>query len=207
MLRRKYLVLSALLLGCGGISTTSRDDDAGAGAGGSAAGSSSSGSRAGSEAHAGSGGTTGVGTSGASTAASGSPWMGGAPVGAGGGVSNPPGLCGGAPVSQCRGIKTGMACLPEGQECPCMMCGLADLGRRHCQCSTGFWTCTACEHPGDIFPPDPLYMCTDQADKLPCTDEGVVCQGAPGNEVCMCYADDEGQLVWDCDKPPSNAPW
>jgi hypothetical protein len=211
MPRQKYLVLSALLLGCGGISTTSRDGDAGSGAGGAAAGSSSGGSRAGSNSQSGFGGTTGAGKAGASTGTSGSQAMGGALVGTGGGVSTPPRPCAGvarpAPVSACSGIKTGTVCLPEGQQCDCLACGLADLGRRDCQCSAGVWVCTVCVHPGDIFPSDPPPLCTIQADKLSCRVEGQMCQGAPGGEVCMCYVDDEGILVWDCDKLPSNAPW
>jgi len=44
----------------------------------------------------------------------------------------------------------------------------------------------------------------DQADKLACDGmKGKVCEGAPGGEVCACWTDDEGALIWDCDKAPT----
>jgi hypothetical protein len=114
---------------------------------------------------------------------------------------------GGAPPSAvaCKSIKTGMACMPEGQACPDLVCGLADSGTRACSCETT-WMCSSCDFTNSPFKDKPadITTCTNQADKLDCTGmEGAVCEGAAGGEVCACYADDEGALIWDCDKAPT----
>ena len=105
----------------------------------------------------------------------------------------------------CKGIKTGMACMPEGQACPDLACGLADSGVRSCTCETT-WMCMACDFTNSPFKDKPadIMPCTNQADKLDCIGMmGKVCDGAPGGEVCACAPDDEGALIWDCDKPPT----
>jgi hypothetical protein len=114
---------------------------------------------------------------------------------------------GGAPPSAvaCKGIKTGMACMPEGQACPDLACGLADSGTRACSCETT-WMCSSCDFTNSPFKDKPadITTCTNQADKLDCTGmEGAVCEGAAGGEVCACYLDDEGAPIWDCDKAPT----
>jgi hypothetical protein len=106
--------------------------------------------------------------------------------------------------AECKGIKSNMACPVEGTDCPGLACGLADSGVRACKCATN-WTCSACDFSASQFKDKPtdITTCTTEADKLPCTESGKVCEGAPGGEVCACAADDEGALIWDCDKAPS----
>jgi hypothetical protein len=106
--------------------------------------------------------------------------------------------------AECKGIKSNMACPVEGTDCPGLACGLADSGVRACKCATN-WTCSACDFSASKFKDKPATTttCTTEADKLPCTTDGAVCEGAPGGEVCACAADDEGALIWDCDKAPT----
>jgi hypothetical protein len=210
------LVTLLTVVACGGISTRSGDDEATGAtpAGGST--SSSGGSRS-SDAPVGRGGggaTTGGASqsSGGVAALGGSGPTGGSAVVSGGSAGAAPIACGGEqrlplPGSACLGIKNGLSCAAEGQLCPCRACGLADLGRRNCNCAGGIWTCTPCEHPENWSFPTDLPFCTNQADKLACAAEGQACQGAPAGEVCLCYVDDDGVLVWDCDKPPAWGPW
>lgn len=104
----------------------------------------------------------------------------------------------------CKSIKTGMACTPEGQDCPNLACGLADSGVRSCLCQ-GTWMCQSCDFSASPFKdkPDPLPDCTNEVDKLPCPGmEMTVCQ-YPGGEACACFLDDEMMPIWDCDKPPT----
>jgi hypothetical protein len=114
---------------------------------------------------------------------------------------------GGAPAvgAMCKSIKTGMACAPEGTDCPTLACGLADSGTRACMCQ-GTWMCSSCDFSASPFKDKPADAepCTTQADKLECTTKGAVCTDAPGGEVCACWPDDEGALIWDCDKPPTS---
>jgi hypothetical protein len=102
-------------------------------------------------------------------------------------------------------IKTGMACPVEGTSCPTLACGLADSGSRACNCATT-WMCSSCDYANSPFKDKPadLPTCTIEADKLMCTeaDKGKVC-ASTGGEVCACWTDDEGSLIWDCDKPPT----
>jgi hypothetical protein len=70
------------------------------------------------------------------------------------------------------------------------------------------WMCTACDYSASPFKDKPANppTCTAgvEADKVPCPGkENQVCIGAAGGEVCACAADDEGAVIWDCDKPPS----
>ena len=113
---------------------------------------------------------------------------------------------GSTPVgTACKSIKTGMACMPEGQDCPDLKCGLADSGVRSCLCQTT-WMCASCDFSASPFKDKPadITTCTNQADKLDCTGmEGATCEGAAGGEVCACWPDDEGSLIWDCDKAPT----
>lgn len=212
-MRRAVRVLTLLLVAsCGGISTRSGDEATGAqpvAAGGSPnAGADSPASEAG----AGRGTPAGSFGSGGVVAIGGRAATGGAPVVSGGAAGAPPIECGSyrplpAPSASCRGIKTGASCAAEGQLCPCLLCGLADLGARTCHCDAGVWSCSACQYPEDWRWPSDVPFCTDQADKLPCASEGLLCQGAPGGEVCLCYRDPEDFLIWDCDKPPAMSPW
>jgi hypothetical protein len=105
----------------------------------------------------------------------------------------------------CKGIKTGMACMPEGTDCPTLTCGLADSGTRACKCMST-WMCGSCDFSASPFKDKPadIAKCTGvEADKVTCTEKGKVCDGAAGGEVCACWTDDEGALIWDCDKPPT----
>jgi hypothetical protein len=139
------------------------------------------------------GGTPAAGSGGAA------PTGGAATAGAGGGgVAGP----------ECKSIKTNMACTAEGVSCPNLACGLADSGTRNCNCATT-WMCTACDFTNSPFKTKPADApnCTAgvEADKVACTGkEGQVCLNAAGGEVCACWPDDEGALIWDCDKPPSS---
>lgn len=111
---------------------------------------------------------------------------------------------GGNPAA-CKGIKTGMACMPEGTDCPALTCGLADSGTRACKCMAT-WMCGSCDFSASPFKDKPadIATCTGvEADKVTCTEKGKVCQGAAGGEVCACWTDDEGALIWDCDKAPT----
>ena len=93
----------------------------------------------------------------------------------------------------------------EGQACPGLVCGLADSGSRECNCTGGIWVCTSCSFVGTPYenPPDPApAACTTQTDGAACTTVGELCTGAPGDEVCACYVDDEGASIWDCDDIP-----
>jgi hypothetical protein len=142
---------------------------------------------------------TATGTAGtpAATAGTGSGGTGAGTAGTGAGT-------GGANAA-CKGIKSNMACTPEGTECLNLACGLADSGVRSCKCATN-WTCAMCDFTNSPFATKPadITTCTNQADKLDCTGMmGKVCEGAAGGEVCACAPDDEGSLIWDCDKPPS----
>lgn len=106
----------------------------------------------------------------------------------------------------CKGIKTNMACAPEGTDCPNLACGLADSGVRSCKCATT-WMCAACDYSASPFKDKPadLAACSGiEADKVTCTEaeKGKVCSSS-GGEVCACWTDDEGSLIWDCDKPPT----
>lgn len=205
------LLTLGMALGCGGISTRSGETDEDGGAASSRGGSpGTSPKTGGAPSH--SGGAPASSHSGGAPSHAGNQPAAGAPVVAGGAGGGQPLECGAAepapaPSSACRGIKTGLFCAPEGQACPCLRCGLADLGRRGCSCSGDVWTCSACQFPpGWQWPPD-LPLCIEQADKLPCFAEGQACQSAPGGEACLCYRDDEGQLIWDCDKPPVLTPY
>jgi hypothetical protein len=207
----RSLVWAALLLSCGGISTKSSD---GSDTGGASGGTTAHGTESGGTAVAGSttssagqaSGATHSSIGGGSTAGGfvngGS--QGGSTSASAGSSGDEPGTCAGQapPTSNaCRGVKTAASCQVQGQVCPCLRCGLADMGRRTCVCDTT-WNCSYCEFPRGWPLPSDLPMCTTQADKLPCSELGQVCQGAPGGEACACYADDDGSLIWDCDKPP-----
>jgi len=108
----------------------------------------------------------------------------------------------------CLGIRRGMPCLEEGYSCEGLRCGLADEGNRTCACAGGVWECTSCDFTGSLieFPPAYVSVCTSQSDQLYCDTQWELCSGAPGGEVCICYVDDEGALVWDCDSPPASWP-
>jgi len=108
---------------------------------------------------------------------------------------------------ECTGIKTNMACPTEGTHCEPLVCGLADSGRRTCDCTGLIWMCSACDFSNSPFKDrlDCTPQCTGaEVDKASCTVQGAVCDGATGGEACACWPDDEGELIWDCDKPPSS---
>jgi hypothetical protein len=109
----------------------------------------------------------------------------------------------------CLGIARGMPCPQEGYMCAPLRCGLADEGSRACLCADGVWNCTSCDFTGSIIEQPPAVTpppCTTQADEIYCENEWEMCFGAPGGEVCVCYVDDEGLRVWDCDNPPGSWP-
>jgi hypothetical protein len=209
--RQLGLLTLVSAVACGGISTGTGNGEMSGGtpAGGAAsAGTGASGARA---------GVSGAATGGAAIGAGGTLAVGGdTPNGgtpvvtAGYGGADPMACSGGQrlpiPNDWCRGIKTGLDCVPQEQLCPCLPCGLADLGTRSCSCSAGIWSCSACQFPEGWRWPANVPLCTNQADKVACGAEGQACEGAPAGEVCLCYRDSEGSLLWDCDKPPAMAP-
>ena len=143
-------------------------------------------------------GGTGVGGRPPTGGAAGTPATGGtiptAGVGGTGGVND---------SVQCRGIRSNMACTPEGTQCTNLICGLADSGRRACNCATN-WTCTSCDYTNSPFryPPAVLLPCSaEAADEVPCTQVNTVCSSVNA-EVCACYQDPTDGLIWDCDSPP-----
>jgi hypothetical protein len=106
-------------------------------------------------------------------------------------------------AAECKGIKTMAACTTSGTTCADGLCGIADTGRRDCSCN-GTWTCELCNYDTSPFkcpPAGGLPACTTEADKAPCTTACSVCD--KGSEICACYWDDEGALIWDCDGKPS----
>lgn len=197
-----FLVFSGVV----GCSSADTPDD-GSGGTTSKAGTSSTGSAGtsvvpsgGTSSASGGAGSTTAGTS-ASTAGTSSGTAGTSSGGTGAGT----GGTGGTNPAACKGIKTGMACMPEGTDCPALTCGLADTGTRACKCMST-WMCASCDYSMSPFKDKPadISKCTGvEADKVACTEKGKVCEGAPGSEVCACWTDDEGALIWDCDKPPT----
>jgi len=178
-----FVVLTALgIVACSSADEPEGDDDAGTGgSSGSATGGSSTGGTA----------TGGTATGGTST--------GGTATGGTGGSGTEPN-----PDPECKGIKSNGACTLAGKACPNLVCGIADSGRRECNCSTT-WTCSACDYTNSPFKDRPadIPMCSDAADEVPCTTENSVC-GPVGSEYCACYRHPVEGLIWDCDSPPSS---
>jgi len=134
-------------------------------------------------------------------------------AGAGGGVKG--GTAGSGPLAggtggsaggaSCVGIKSGSPCAPDGAQCPNMICGLADTGRRTCNCMTT-WSCTSCNFGSGRFATQPpgIAICgAGTADEVACSDASLVCGPQAGSEYCACYLDPADGLIWDCDAPPS----
>jgi len=176
------LAQAALVYGCSSAETPAGDDSATGGTGGAGAAGGTGGA----------GGTTGgTGTGGTGTGGTGT-------GGTGGGTTVPP---------ECKGISTGKACTPEGQACPNLVCGLGDSGSRSCNCATN-WSCTACDWTNSPFAwakakPAGTTTCTGaEQDGIACGTLDATCEGAANGEACVCYIDDEGAQIWDCDKPP-----
>jgi hypothetical protein len=173
------LLAQAGISGCGGTEDPPAEETGGTG--GTSAG-----------ATGGTGGSTTAGTGGSSGTAAGC-------IVAGEATPPPP------PPPGCSGIKTGAACVTEAQVCEPLACGIADSGRRSCTCTGGVWDCPLCDFAGTPFETVPACLaataCTGaEVDKVTCTTQGSICQGA---EVCVCWPDAEGALIWDCDAPPS----
>ena len=167
----------------------------------------------------GTGGTmAGTGTSGtAGTPAGGS---GGAPPqgGAGpvGGAGTGPGGTGAGGVNSdaaCMGIKSNMACTPEGQMCPELPCGLGDTGRRSCNCVTN-WTCMSCSFVNSPIATKPAgaeTACVGVTEGMPCAAgagmaESVCKSTVVTTEYCMCAVNPRMPTAapeWDCDSPPN----
>jgi hypothetical protein len=155
---------------------------------------------------------------------------GGAGAGVTGGVAGAPGgsstggtagaSSGGANSdAECKGIRSNMACTPEGKACPNMACGLGDMGRRDCNCATN-WTCTSCSHVGTPIATKPANADTACAG----VTVGAVCEASPdspdsvcnpnmtaGNtimeEYCMCASNPTQPAdppEWNCDDGPSS---
>lgn len=109
--------------------------------------------------------------------------------------------------AECKGIKANTACLVMGKACPNLLCGIADSGRRKCDCdaATGMWKCEPCNYEKSGFKTKPadIQPCTaGRKDKDVCTTECTVCSLSA--EYCACAKDDEGALIWDCDSPPTS---
>lgn len=198
----------------------------GSGAGGSAGSVTTTGGSAGSGV-AGTGtagtGTAGTGTAGTGSAGTGTAGAGGSSAGAGAGGTDAGGTAGTSSAGTsgtgtgaggyntdpgCMGIKSDMPCSMQDLSCPNLRCGLADLGRRACVCSTN-WSCQSCTFPDDApqevvgMPASELPACDASVVKGdPCTTEGDRCQPAdePG-DVCACWTIG-GSLEWDCDSKP-----
>jgi hypothetical protein len=179
------LAQAALVYGCSSAETPAGDDSATGGTGGAGATGGAGGATGGA------GGTTG-GTGGATGGTGGT-----ATGGSGGGVIPP----------ECKGISTGKACTPEGQACPNLVCGLGDSGSRSCDCMTN-WVCSSCDWTNSPYAwarskPADITPCTgSEQDGSACTTVDATCEGASNGEACVCFLDDEGALIWDCDRPP-----
>jgi hypothetical protein len=154
-------------------------------------------------------GTGGVdGTGGTTAGAAGTVAQGGTAGDASGGTSGTGTDAGGYNTdAACMGIKSNMPCTPEGQDCPNLRCGLADLGRRACVCATN-WTCESCAFPADApqevvgAPATALPACDATVVKgEACTTQGDRCQPAEAGDVCACWTIG-GTLEWDCDSKP-----
>ena len=145
------------------------------------------------------GGSATGGTATGGTATGGTATGGTAPTGGTGGTGDAPN-----PDPECKGISGGAACPIDMKMCPGMACGIADSGRRDCNCATN-WTCTSCDYTNSPFKDKPadIPACTDAADEVPCTTQNQVC-GPVGTEYCACYLDATDGLIWDCDKPPTS---
>lgn len=178
---------AALFYGCSSAETPGGDDSATGGTGGAGATGGAGGATGGTTGGTGTGGATG-GTGGATGGAGGT----------GGGTTVPP---------ECKGISTGKACTPEGQACPNLICGLGDSGTRTCNCATN-WMCTPCNWDNTPYEwarakPAGIMPCTgSEADGVSCGTLDATCEGAAAGEACVCFIDDEGAQIWDCDKPP-----
>jgi hypothetical protein len=75
---------------------------------------------------------------------------------------------------------------------------------RSCKCQTT-WMCSSCDFTNSQFKDKPAGITTCsgvEQDKVECPMEGAACEGAPGGEVCVCFIDDEQNMIWDCDKAP-----
>jgi hypothetical protein len=199
MMQRAWTLVSgfAMLTTLGIIACSSADtpegDDGGTGGSSGSGGSATGGSAP-------TGGTSTGGSSTGGTSTGGTSTGGSAPTGGTGGTGDLPN-----PDQECRGIKSNQACMIEGKSCPNMACGLADSGRRDCNCATN-WTCSACNYDNSPFKDRPADVpaCPPEAgDEVPCTEMNAVCQPA-GTEVCACYQDAMDGLIWDCDSPPSS---
>lgn len=153
------------------------------------------------------GGTVGQG---GTPATGGTPAMGGTiPIGGtgvGGSVTAGVGGTGGVNVNpECKGIANNAPCTTDGLMCPNLVCGLADSGRRTCNCATN-WSCTTCDYTNSPFRDRPamIPMCpAGIGDEVTCTQLNTVC-GPVASEYCACYENPLDGLIWDCDSPPSS---
>jgi len=126
-----------------------------------------------------------------------------------GGTSGTGGSAGANTDPACKGISTGEACTTMGLNCTGLVCGLGDSGSRACTCN-GTWACDPCSWTNTTFPwamskPADIVPCTGtEQDKVACPTLDATCENGGGNgmEACVCFLDDEGNQIWDCDKPP-----
>jgi hypothetical protein len=174
-----FVVLTALgIVAC---SSADEQEDDGAATGGS------------------SGSATGGSTATGGTASGGTASGGTSPTGGTGGTGDTPNA-----DPECKSIKSNGACTLPDKACPNLVCGIADSGRRECNCSTT-WTCTPCDYTNSPFkdkPPNIVACATGTADEVSCTTLNEVC-GPVGTEYCACYQHPLEGLIWDCDSPPS----
>jgi hypothetical protein len=119
--------------------------------------------------------------------------------GTGGTGVNPP---------ECKSISRDMPCTAEGQQCPNLVCGLADSGTRDCNCATT-WMCTACDFTNSRFmtKPEVIEPCPSGVAKgVDCEPsiDGTVCGPLTDGDYCACYVDPTDGQIWDCDSAPSS---
>jgi hypothetical protein len=193
------LALASSMSACSGGDDSSSDDGSSA-AGtttGADTGATSAGNTSAASSTTGSASNTTGASSTASTGAGGTTGSGDSTTGTDGG--------GALPDEMCSGIGNGDACTTPGT-CSGRVCGLADTGTRDCTCTTT-WDCSSCAWSDPIpevarAPTEPLAACDAAiADEVPCDTRGDRCQQS--DEVCACWLEDEGVLVWDCDSAPS----
>jgi hypothetical protein len=117
------------------------------------------------------------------------------------------GFAGQAPPNtdpQCKGIRTNQPCALDGTMCPNLACGLADSGRRQCNCATN-WACTSCDNSNSwtSSPPCDILACpAEVADEVPCAEEQTICGPLTNGEYCACWNSPSDGLSWDCDAAP-----
>jgi hypothetical protein len=187
-------VILAAAAGLPGCSSADEPEDNGEETGGSAgsgAGTPSSGGSAGTPASGGSAGTP------ASGGSAGTPASGGSAGTAAGGTAGANAMC--------TGVRSNMPCPMDGLVCENLVCGLADSGRRTCNCATN-WACMSCDYTGawtEMMPATIEPCPAGVADEVACTTDMTICGPQTNGEYCACWMSPSDGQSWDCDSPPS----